>query len=139
MAETVLAQQEVLGPYVRETATQFTTLTMTESDSTNKNIITMSSGRTLLIVQNTDAANTEWVTVEASDDAYGRATPITQQAIPGPGEVDNTDYESITRASYAEPLQIDGYFNLRVHFDNSNGARNNRFSAGMNLDALGNL
>ena len=82
MAETVLAQQEVLGPYVRETATQFTTLTMTESDSTNKNIITMSSGRTLLIVQNTDAANTEWVTVEASDDAYGRATPITQQAIP---------------------------------------------------------
>lgn len=87
MAETALAEQAVNGPYVRETATQFTVLTMTESDSTNKNIITMSSGRTLLIVQNTDAVNTEWVTVEASDDAYGRATPITQQSIPASGWV----------------------------------------------------
>ena len=82
MAEKVIAEQAVNGPYVREGSTQFTTLTMTESDATNKNVITMSTGRTLLIVQNTDAANTEWVTVEASDDAYGRATPITQQAIP---------------------------------------------------------
>ncbi len=88
MAETVLAQQEVLGPYVQETAAaQFTTLTTTASDPTNKNIITMSSGRTLLIVNNSDAVNTEWVTVEASDDAYGRATPITQQSIPASGWV----------------------------------------------------
>ena len=70
---------------------------------------------------------------------FGFSLGVTQQAIPGPGEVDNTDYESITRASYAEPLQVNGHFNLRIHFDNSNGARNNRFQAGMNLDALSNL
>jgi hypothetical protein len=87
MAETALAQQEVAGPYVRETATQFTVLTTTASDPTNKNVITMSSGRTLLIVNNSDAVNTEWVTVEASDDAYGRATNITQQSIPASGWV----------------------------------------------------
>ncbi len=87
MAETALAQQEVNGPYVRETATQFTVLTMTESDPTNKNVIVMSSGRTLLIVQNTDAVNTEWVTVEGSDDAYGRTQNVTQQSIPASGWV----------------------------------------------------
>lgn len=82
MAATVLAEQEVLGPYVQETATQFTTLTMTESDSTNMNKIVMSTGRCLVIFQNTDASNTEWATVYASDDAHGRATNITQQALP---------------------------------------------------------
>lgn len=87
MAATVLAQQEVLGPYVQETATQFTTLTTTASDPTNMNVVTMSSGRTLLIVNNGDAVNTEWVTVYASDDAYGRATDITQQSIPASGWV----------------------------------------------------
>ena len=87
MAATALAQQAVNGPYVQETATQFTTLTMTESDPTNKNEIVMSTGRTLVIIQNTDAVNTEWVTVEASDDAYGRSTPITQQSIPASGWV----------------------------------------------------
>lgn len=79
MAATAIAEQEVLGAYVQETATQFTTLTMTESDSTNMNKIVMSTGRCLVIFQNTDGANAEWVSVFASDDPFGRATDITQQ------------------------------------------------------------
>ena len=79
MAATVLAEQTVLGAYVKEGETQFTTLTMTESDPTNMNKVVMSTGRCLLIVQNTDAVNAEWVTVKASDDPYGRATDITEQ------------------------------------------------------------
>ena len=85
MAATVLAEQTVLGAYVKEGETQFTTLTMTESDPTNMNKVVMSTGRCLLIVQNTDAVNAEWVTVDASDDAYGRATDITQQDIAASG------------------------------------------------------
>ncbi len=87
MAATALAQQTVLGAYVHEGDTQFTTLTTTASDPTNMNSIVMSSGRTLVIVNNSDAVNTEWVTVYASDDAYGRATNITQQSIPASGWV----------------------------------------------------
>lgn len=88
MAATALAQQAVNGPYVRETATtQFTVVTITASDPTNMNVVTMSSGRTLLIINNGDAVNTEWVTVYASNDAYGRATNITQQSIPASGWV----------------------------------------------------
>lgn len=85
MAATVIAEQPVLGPYVKEGETQFTTFTMTESDSTNMNKIVMSTGLSLVIFQNTDGANAEWVTVDASDDAYGRATDITQNDIPASG------------------------------------------------------
>lgn len=57
----------------------------------------------------------------------------TQQAIPGPAELDESDYEEVTRASYAQPLEVWGHFNLRFHWDATNAARNNR------LDAWGDL
>ena len=57
----------------------------------------------------------------------------TQQAIPGPAELDASDYEEVTRASYAQPLEVWGHFNLRFHWDATNSARNNR------LDAWGDL
>ncbi len=57
----------------------------------------------------------------------------TQQAIPGPAELDASDYEEVTRASYAQPLEVWGHFSLRFHWDATNGARNNR------LDAWGSL
>lgn len=82
MAATALAEQPVLGAYVKEGETQFTTLTMTESDSANMNKVVMSTGMTLLIIQNTDGANAEWTTIYASDDAYGRSTDITEQDTP---------------------------------------------------------
>lgn len=87
MAATVLAEQEVLGAYVNEADTQFTTLTMTAIDPTNMNKVTMSTGRVLVIWNNSDVANPEWVTVDATDDPYGRSTDITQQSIPASGWV----------------------------------------------------
>lgn len=85
MAVTLLPEQRVVGPYVKEGTTQFTTLTTTASDPTNKNSIVMSTGRCLVLFENSDGANPGWVTVEASDDAYGRTTGITQQDIPASG------------------------------------------------------
>ena len=41
----------------------------------------------------------------------------TQQAIPGPAELDASDYEEVTRASYAQPLEVWGHFNLRFHWE----------------------
>jgi hypothetical protein len=64
---------------------------------------------------------------------------VTQQAIPGPGEVDASSYEAVTRASYAEPLHMWGNLNLELHWDNTNGAQNNRFEAAEDLDPTGNL
>lgn len=85
MAATAVSEQTVVGPYVNEGSTQFTTLTMTATDATNMNKVVMSTGRCLVLWQNSDAANAEWVTVDASDDPYGRATDITQQPIPASG------------------------------------------------------
>ena len=82
MAATAIAEQVVLGAYVNEGETQFTTLTMTAGDAAHKNKVVMSTGRCLVIFQNADAANAEWVTVTASDDPDGRATDITQQSLP---------------------------------------------------------
>ena len=81
MAATAIAEQVVAGAYTLETATQFTTLTETAGDAANMNKVTMSGRRMLLIIHNSDGSNAEWVTVTASDDAYGRATDITQQSL----------------------------------------------------------
>lgn len=64
---------------------------------------------------------------------------VTQQAVPGPREIDQADFEQVKRASYAQPLSMWGNLNLRVHFDPTNGVRNNRFDAGNDLDATGSL
>lgn len=85
MAATVISEQRVIGPYVKEGATQFTTLTMTTGDATNMNKIVMGSGRCLVIFQNTDVSNPEWVTVKSSPDAYGRAVDIVEQDIVASG------------------------------------------------------
>ena len=34
----------------------------------------------------------------------------------------------LSRLSYAEPLSINGSLNLTIHWDRTNGARNDRFS-----------
>jgi len=53
MAATAIAEQVVAGPYVAESGTQMTTVTFTAADATNGNEIVMTTGRTLVIVQNT--------------------------------------------------------------------------------------
>jgi hypothetical protein len=64
---------------------------------------------------------------------------VTQQAVPGPADIDQSDFEQVKRASYAQPLSTWGNLNLRIHFDPTNGVRNNRFEAGSDLDATGSL
>ncbi|MCA9679890.1 MAG: hypothetical protein H6708_27555 [Kofleriaceae bacterium] len=53
---------------------------------------------------------------------------VTERALPGPADLDESSYEQITRAAYAEPLSAYGSFNLRFHWDRTNGQRNDRFS-----------
>ena len=85
MAATAIAEQTVVGAYVREGDTQFTTLTETAGDPTNMNTVVMGTGRCLVLFHNSDGANPYWVTVDASDDPYGRSTNITEQDIAATG------------------------------------------------------
>ena len=62
-----------------------------------------------------------------------------QQAIPGPASIDTSSYEEVTRASYAEPLEMYGWLNLRFHWDNTNSARNNRFDVVEDVETTGGL
>lgn len=64
---------------------------------------------------------------------------VTQQAVPGPATIDLADFEQVKRASYAQPLSAWGNLNLRIHFDPTNGVRNNRFDAASDLDSTGSL
>ncbi len=54
---------------------------------------------------------------------------VIKRAIPGPAEIDETDADQLARAAYAEPLALSGSFGITVHWDRTNGARNNRFSS----------
>lgn len=85
MAATPITVQPVAEAYTKETETQFTTLTMTAMDPTNMNEVVMPGRRVLALFQNSDAVNAEWVTVFASNDAFGRSTNINQQPIPASG------------------------------------------------------
>lgn len=60
---------------------------------------------------------------------------LTKQAVPGP-VIDPESFAEVTRSSYAEPLSLGGSFNLRLHWDRTDTARNNRFST---VSRLGNL
>jgi hypothetical protein len=55
---------------------------------------------------------------------------ITKRALPAPDEslIDPGDYELLSRLSYAEPLSMNGSLNLTIHWDHTNGARNDRFT-----------
>ena len=77
MAYTAITEQEVLGAYVSEAATQMTTLTWTAGDATNLNTIVMTTRRMLLLVRNVSGGAAGTVTVTSSDDPYGRTADIT--------------------------------------------------------------
>ena len=55
---------------------------------------------------------------------------ITKRELPAPDEnqIDPADFEQLSRLSYAEPLSMNGSLNLTIHWDRTNGARNDRFS-----------
>lgn len=55
---------------------------------------------------------------------------ITRREIPGPdpSEIDPRDYAQQSRLAYAQPLAMTGSFSLLIHFDRTNGQRNDRFT-----------
>ena len=59
----------------------------------------------------------------------GLGFTVAKRELPGPdlALIDPDDYERLSRLSYADPLQINGYLNIRVHWDRTNGVRNDRF------------
>jgi hypothetical protein len=56
---------------------------------------------------------------------------LTQRELPGPdpGAIDPADFEQQSRLSYAEPLAISGNLSLSIHWDPTNGVRNDRIEA----------
>jgi hypothetical protein len=48
---------------------------------------------------------------------------------PDPAAIDPSDYEQLSRLSYAEPLSLSGSFGLTLHWDPTNGVRNNRIES----------
>lgn len=55
---------------------------------------------------------------------------ITKREMPAPDEskIDPLDFAQQSRLSYAEPLSINSSLNLTIHWDRTNGARNDRFN-----------
>lgn len=49
--------------------------------------------------------------------------------LPDPTAIDPSDYAQQSRLSYAEPLVLTGTFGLTVHWDPTNGARNDRITS----------
>ena len=56
---------------------------------------------------------------------------ITQREYPAPdpAAIDPSDYEQISRLSYAEPLSMTGSIGLTIHWDPTNGVRNDRLES----------
>jgi hypothetical protein len=48
---------------------------------------------------------------------------------PDPSAIDQTDYALLSRLSYAEPFALAGTMNLLLHWDPTNGARNDRITS----------
>ena len=59
------------------------------------------------------------------------ALSITQRELPkpDPNAIDPSDYEQLSRLSYAEPLALTGTIGLTLHWDPTNGARNDRITS----------
>lgn len=81
MAYTAVSEQQVAGPYLPESATaKLTTLTFAACDIVNGNRVVMSTGRALVMFQNTDVGAVT-VTISSSPDDYGRKADITAFSI----------------------------------------------------------
>lgn len=56
---------------------------------------------------------------------------VTQRELPGPDPdaIDPSDFAQLSRLSFAEPLSINGTIGLNIHWDPSNGVRNDRLQS----------
>jgi hypothetical protein len=55
---------------------------------------------------------------------------VTKRELPGP-LIDEADFNQLVRASYADPLSASLSFSLLLHWDATNGVRNDRFDGGL--------
>lgn len=69
----------------------------------------------------------EWQLGDHVDINLGFSIAKREIVEPDPAAIDPSDYEQLSRLSYADPLQMNGWFNVRLHWDRTNGARNDRF------------
>jgi hypothetical protein len=55
---------------------------------------------------------------------------VTKRELPAPDEslIDPMDFQQLDRLSYAEPFSMNGSFNIRIHWDRTNGQRNDRLT-----------
>jgi len=58
---------------------------------------------------------------------FSLSLSIAKSELPGPAMIDESNYEEVIRASYAQPLSITGRLSIKLHWDRTNGAQNNRF------------
>jgi len=56
---------------------------------------------------------------------------VTQRALPAPdaAAIDPSDYQLLSRLSYAEPLSLSGSLSLSIRWEPTNGVRNNRLES----------
>jgi hypothetical protein len=56
---------------------------------------------------------------------------LTQRELPGPdpAAIDPADFEQQSRLQFAEPLSINGSLNIKIHWDPTNGVRNDRIES----------
>jgi hypothetical protein len=56
---------------------------------------------------------------------------ITKRQLPAPAEdaIDPSDYEQLSRLSYAEPFSLNGSIGITIHWDPTNGVRNDRIES----------
>ena len=56
---------------------------------------------------------------------------ITKRQLPAPAAdaIDPSDYEQLSRLSYAEPLSMNGSIGITIHWDPTNGVRNDRIES----------
>lgn len=80
---TAISETEVKGPYVAESGTQLTTLTFSAGDTAG-NTVKMSTGRCLILVQNT-GVGAGTVSVTSSADPYGRTANISAFSVDASG------------------------------------------------------
>jgi hypothetical protein len=56
---------------------------------------------------------------------------VTQRELPAPdmSAIDPSDFAQLSRLQFAEPLSISGSFGISIHFDPTNGVRNDRIES----------
>jgi hypothetical protein len=57
------------------------------------------------------------------------SVPQRELPAPDPAAIDPSDYEQLSRLSFAEPLSINGAIGLTIHWDPTNGVRNDRIES----------